>query len=238
MPNTHLEKEDDYMKYIDDSWSEKHKSLNKIIRKKVCLDEAKVIFMDIHGQLHCGTVSDSNENTIMDKLLEGLQSEDYAVMPTKKDETIAWVIWHIARIEDLTMNILVDRGEQIFNDMWMERLGTAVTDTGNAWSDEEIISFSKDVNISELIEYRNTVGKKTREIVMGLKPEDMKRKPAQADLQKIMVEGGLTEQEESKWLLDFWGGKDVAGLLLMPPTRHVTLHLNDCFRWKERIGRC
>ena len=46
---------------------------------------------------------------------------------------------------------------------------------------------------------------------------------------------GVTRQEESFWLLDFWGKKDVAGLLLMPPTRHVMLHLNDCFRWKEEI---
>lgn len=28
-------------------------------------------------------------------------------MPTLKDETIAWVLWHIARIEDLIMGILV-----------------------------------------------------------------------------------------------------------------------------------
>ena len=48
-------------------------------------------------------------------------------------------------------------------------------------------------------------------------------------------EGGVTQQEESAWLLDFWGKKDVAGLLLMPPTRHVMLHLNDCCRWKQEI---
>ena len=55
------------------------------------------------------------------------------------------------------------------------------------------------------------------------------------DLDRILNEGGVTRQEESFWLLDFWGKKDVAGLLLMPPTRHVMLHLNDCFRWKEEI---
>ncbi|EQE04021.1 hypothetical protein [Clostridioides difficile] len=39
--------------------------------------------------------------------------------------------------------------------------------------------------------------------------------------------------EDSIWLLDFWGNKDIAGILLMPPTRHVILHLNDCCKWKE-----
>lgn len=227
--------EDNSMKYIDSSWSEEHKALNKIIRKKDSLDEAKEIFLHIHGVLHCKSVSNAENNTIMDELLEGLEIKDYAVMPTAKDETIAWVIWHIARIEDLTMNILVNRGNQIFNEQWAKRLGTGMNDTGNAWSDDEIISFSQHVNISELIEYRNEVGKATREIVRNLMSEDMKRKPEEAGLRKIMEEGGLTEQTDSVWLLDFWGNKDVAGLLLMPPTRHVTLHLNDCFRWKEYI---
>jgi hypothetical protein len=31
-------------------------------------------------------------------------------MPSSKDETIAWVLWYIARIEDLTINILIHNG--------------------------------------------------------------------------------------------------------------------------------
>ena len=54
-------------------------------------------------------------------------------------------------------------------------------------------------------------------------------------LEKILCEGGVTQQGNSIWLLDFWGKKDIAGILLMPPTRHVMLHLNDCCKWKEYI---
>lgn len=55
---------------------------------------------------------DDNE---IDCLLNDLTVEEYKIMPTIKDETIAWVLWHIARIEDLTIGILVADGEQVFN---------------------------------------------------------------------------------------------------------------------------
>jgi hypothetical protein len=64
---------------------------------------------------------------------------------------------------------------------------------------------------------------------------DIKRKVDKSDLDRIYASGGVTDQKDSRWLLDYWGGKDVAGILLMPPTRHVILHLNSCCRWKSEI---
>ena len=156
-------------------------------------------------------------------------------MPTAKDETIAWVIWHIARIEDLTMNLLAGRTQEVFSPAWKERLNVSITDTGNALSDDEIIRLSKEINTWELLAYRNAVGKQTRSIISSLTNTDLLRKVSQQDLDKVKQQGGVTEQDESAWLLDFWAKKDVAGLLLMPPTRHVILHLNDCFKWKQHI---
>lgn len=131
------------------------------------------------------------------------------------------------------MNILIADGNQVFDDRWKTRLNTTVTDTGNALTDEEIICLSKSLNIPELLNYRNEVGRRTREIVQNLLAEDMKRNVSQQGLDRILSEGGITQQEDSIWLLDFWGKKDVAGLLLMPPTRHVIMHLNDCCKWKS-----
>ena len=44
-----------------------------------------------------------------------LEDPEYAVMVTSKDETIAWALWHIARLEDLTMNLLGSGGEQVLS---------------------------------------------------------------------------------------------------------------------------
>lgn len=222
------------MKYFGAGLSDAHKALNKIIRKEDQLEEAKTLFLDIHKKLHLSNISEGEENET-DNLIGDLKEWEYAVMPTSKDETIAWVLWHTARIEDLTMGILTAGEDQIFNDTWRRNMNAPVTDTGNAMSDDEIMELSKSLRIEELLQYRSAVGTRTRQIVERLNPEDMTRKVSLKLLDKVRLEGGVTEAEESSWLLDFWGKKDVAGLLLMPPTRHVMLHLNDCCKWKEAI---
>lgn len=220
------------MKYFGNGLSEVHKELNKIIRKEVKIEQAKELFLKIHAKLHLSKISNTEKNEV-DKLINDLNRDEYAIMPTNKDETIAWVLWHITRIEDLTVNMLVAQKEQIFNEQWKDRLSVFITDTGNALSDDEIMNLSKSINIDELLCYRNEVAKNTIEVVKDLKAEDMKRKVSPIDLERILVTGGVIKHEDSIWLLDFWGNKDIAGILLMPPTRHVILHLNDCCKWKE-----
>jgi len=222
------------MKYFGEGLSEKHKELNSIIRQENKLELSKNIFLNIHARLHLSVISDTSPNEV-DALTCDLSEDEYAIMPTSKDETIAWVLWHIARIEDIAMGILVAEGEQLFNETWKKAMNVSITDTGNALTDDEISDLSKHIHVEELFNYRNAVGKRTRQIVMALTPKDMKRKVSSKSLEKILQEGGVTPQKDSIWLLDFWGKKDMAGILLMPPTRHVMLHLNDCCKWKEYI---
>lgn len=222
------------MKYFGEGLSEKHKELNSIIRKEEMFDRAKELFLEIHAALHLSEVTGTKYNEV-DSLIEDLQDKEYTIMPTSRDETIAWALWHMTRIEDLTMNYLVAGREQVFNETWRKKMKVRITDTGNALTDEEIIALSSRINIRELLNYRSKVAERTRKIVSGLKAEDMKRKVQGADLDKILLKGGVTKHQDSIWLLDFWGRKNVAGILLMPATRHIMLHLNDCCKWKEHI---
>lgn len=222
------------LKYFGDDLSPLHKQLSLVIRKSDCFDEARKLFLDLHGKLHTAEVS-GGEIGAVDGLTADLTELEYHIMPTSRDETIAWSIWHIARIEDLTMGILAAGGRQVFDDERKTLMKSPFSDTGNAMSDDEILLFSNTVDIEELLRYRNDVGKRTREIWAQLRPEDMRRRVSDSGLERIFKEGGVTAQENSAWLLDFWGGKDVAGLMLMPATRHQIVHLNACFKFKELI---
>lgn len=222
------------MKYFGDGLSELHKEFNAIIRKGDKLDEAKQLFFELHSKLHLSSITGTVQNEV-DILLGDLMPHEYRIMPTAKDETIAWVLWHIARIEDLTMGILVADNTQLFDREWQKQINGPITDTGNALSDDEIMELSRQLDIEMLITYRNAVGQRTRDIVKSLSADDMKRKVSPQGLERIKQAGGVTEQEASLYLLDFWGKKDVAGLLLMPSTRHVILHLNSCCKWKQHI---
>lgn len=115
-------------------------NLRKLIRSRKNFDSAIALALELHAATHTSRVSSSDTPTFCDNLLKGLKDENYSVMPTEKDETIAWHLWHIAKIEDLTGNLLIAEQSQIFSDEWMKRMNVTVRDTGNAMTDEEIIN--------------------------------------------------------------------------------------------------
>jgi len=148
-----------------------------------------------------------------------------------------WDIWHITRIEDITVNILIADRAQVLDETWLERMGAEVRETGNAMDDEEILKFSRSLDPETLREYRRAVGLRTREVLNGLTQLDIKRKIKPESVARILSEGGVTNDKKSIWLLDFWGGKNVAGILQMPVTRHQIVHLNECVRIKGKLSK-
>jgi hypothetical protein len=194
------------------------------------------LLMQMHSLVHSKEVYNTSKATFMDEVWEGLSDRAFRTMPTVKDDTVAWNIWHITRIEDLTANYLIAGQEQVLDENWHNRLHTRVTDTGNSMTDDEIISFSNEVDQEGLYEYRNAVGIRTKEIIEDLKPEDLKRKVSKEGLEEIAGVGGVAKHPDAIWLLDFWGRKTVAGIIQMPITRHQIVHLNDSIRLKKRIG--
>lgn len=209
--------------------------LRKLIKSIKTFETAIQLSLDIHAITHTGVVSCSATPTFCDLLLDGLADQDFSVMPDKKDETIAWHLWHIARIEDLVGNLLIAKQSQIFNEEWLEKLHINRKDTGNAMSDKQIMDFSKQINKQELINYRNSVGRQTRETLKSLTPNDLKRKPDPDSLARLVSEGGLLEVKNSIWLLNFWGRHTVAGLIVLPLTRHHMMHLPDSLAIKQFI---
>lgn len=215
-------------------WNSKQKQLREWIGHEETFTQAKELFIEMHRLCHFKN-SSQEPNTLMDDLWEGLKPEDFAMMPTVKDCTIAWNIWHLTRIEDLTANLLMNQADQIYNPNWAVRLNTSVTDTGNAMSDEEICSLSHELDMKALKEYRIAVGQQTQKILRLLSWQDLKRTFSEKQKNRIITEKGVLSHPDSIWLADFWGKKNVAGIILMPLTRHQAVHLHDSFLLKEKI---
>ena len=203
------------MKYFDknNKLTLMHKELNKIIRKLEMWEISKNLFINIYLEL---------KNKI-DNLFKELN--DY------KNENIIWNLWHIMRIEDLIVNILICEKESILNEKLNNELNISITDTGNSLTKEEIKKFAKNINIKKLKYYSDKISKNTINLIKRLKAEDIKRKINKISLEKIINGCGVTK--DNLWLIDYWGKKDIAGLLLMPLSRHIIVHLNQCYKYIE-----
>ena len=201
------------MKYFDknNKLTIMHKELNKIIRKPEMLETSKNLFINLYSKLK--------------------KQIDYLFVELKNsiNENIIWNLWHIIRIEDLTVNILIREKESILNEKLKNELNISITDTGNSLTKEEIKKLAKEININKLKYYNDKISERTINLIKRLKAEDMKRKINKISLDKIINEGGVSK--DNLWLIDYWGKKDIAGLLLMPLSRHIIVHLNQCYKY-------
>lgn len=214
-------------------FNEKLKELRSIIMKQDQLDKSKKLILNLHAMVHISEMSGVNYTTFEDELWDNLDEYTFRNSINEKGRTIAYGIWHSSRIEDITMNILVANQSQVFNEKWKKKINSSIIDTGNELDKQGILQFSKFINMNELKNYRLEVGKRTIEIIKSLTSNDMKRKFTKEHLQKIIDIGAVANVESANWLIDFWGKKTVAGIILMPVTRHNTIHLSECFRAKK-----
>ena len=213
-------------------WNENQKNLKVFLSSQDTFDKGKKLLLEMHGLLHDKKVYKSTDKTFYDDLWENLKYETCRIV-SAKETSILWDIWHITRIEDIISNIVIGNKETIFGDEIQAKLGIRIKDTGNAITRSEIEAFNNSINIKALKEYRVKVGQSTKKIIEALEYKDIKRKVGKEQLEKILQNGGLTDDPKSICLLDFWGRKNVLGLIMMPITRHQILHLNDCFRIKK-----
>ena len=169
-----------------------------------------------------------------DDAFDGLSEAAARAIPPKAEHSIAWLTWHITRIEDMTMNVLAMGEPQVFvSQGWQERLRAIASDTGNVMSESEVARLSAAIDVAALRAYRLAVGRRTRQVIARLSPEDLKRKVDPARLQRLVDEGAVLPSAGD--LLDYWGGLTIAGLLLMPATRHPFVHWNEALRIKEML---
>jgi hypothetical protein len=223
------------MKHISNDWSNKQNSLKILLSKGQTFDDGIKLLLEMHGLLHDKKIY-NNMDTFYNKLWENLNEETCKII-SNKETSILWNIWHITRIEDIVANDIIGNKDEILNDEIQAKLNIEIKDTGNAMNYNEIEFLNKNINIKSLKDYRIKVGKQTQKIIKNLEYSDMKRKVEKKQLEKIMENGGILEIEKSKWLLDFWGKKNILGLIMMPITRHQTVHLNDCFNIKEKYNQ-
>ena len=205
------------------------------------LDKIRELALELHAMVHPAEISGGVEKTIADFVLDYMmQGKQNELVPRETWDTdlhyagtktvpVCWQIWHIYRIEDLVSNILIDNGQQIFNDEWQARIGSTIKDTGNALEPDEVIEWGKRINAAELRNYAIAVGKNTRRILAGLTLEQIKSMVPEEWVMRILEEGGVTTDFRSVWLLVFWGRLTVGGMILTPMTSNHMMHLPTSF---------
>jgi hypothetical protein len=183
-------------------------------------------FLLQHAGLHAAEVGDGLVWSLADAVLDGLPDELVRRLPRPGAHSVAWLVWHMARCEDITMNQLVAGTEEVLHTGgWLAKTRSPVRDTANTMDDEAVAAFSQAVDWPAVRAYRAAVGRQTRAVVGGLAPGALEEKVDPSRLPQLFESGAVLP--ESAGLVKYWSQRTTAGLLLMPATRHNLTHLNE-----------
>jgi hypothetical protein len=216
------------------SWNERQQALRQALARPEEHTGAIALFLTQHAMVHTAGMSQAGLWSFEDEACQGLSAEELRRIPSGQEHSIAWLLWHITRIEDVTLNLLVAGHPQLFwRDAWLPKLNISRADTGNATQLEDITALSVAIDLEALQAYRLAVGRSTREIVQNLPPGQLKNRVDPARLAQVSAEGAVVPA--AKEILAYWGGLTISGLLLMPPTRHSFIHLNEALRVRQKM---
>jgi hypothetical protein len=133
-----------------------------------------------YGRLHMQVERD---------FLHGLSDEQMRLRPNGLN-SIAWLVWHMARYEDILNLLLVGRPQVLDEEHWLPRLNLSVRDVGTGMGDDEVSDLSARLDLAALRDYYIAVGRRTVEVVRSLRPEALDERP---DLERLRAEGVFRE---------------------------------------------
>ncbi len=228
-----MTKQKDY-KTFRHEWSAQHKTLRAMLEKPAQHDAAIDLFLQQHAVLHSAQIAQPAVWSYADEIMAGLSEAQMRRLLPGQEHSVVWMVWHMARIEDVAMNMLVAGTPQILDEGdWLRKLHAPLHNTGNEISKVAVAKLSETVDIKTLFAYRLAVGQRTRAIVQLLQPGEPKNKVDPTRIDQVLANGAVIEAASG--ITDYWRKRTIAGLLLMPPTRHNLVHLNEIEKLKQKL---
>jgi len=216
---------------LNNEWSEKNKRIQILLAKEATYKDGIELLVELRREMF----------EQITQIANGYPAEAFYQMPFANakgyhSKTLAYSIWHIFRIEDIVAHTLIAKDEQIIViGEYQKKIGSPVITTGNELQGQEIAEFSKKLNIKALYEYAKEVMLSTNTLLAELQYSQMKNGFSDSDKERLAESGCVSQDENARWLIDYWCNKDIRGLIKMPFSRHWIMHIEAMRRIKNKL---
>jgi hypothetical protein len=181
--------------------------------------DVKQLFLDQHAAVHSAGVG-GNKGSVAERTFAGLTDEQLRVRPREDLNSLAWLMWHIARAEDLFVNPVLGGRVQVFDEGWAAKLGIARRDFGIGMTSPEVTELTRQIDLAALREYRDAVGRRTREFVEGF---DWSGTIPLEAMERAAAQGGFGVRTEG--VVKIFTGRPraaiLSGIALLHPAQHI-----------------
>lgn len=108
--------------------------------------------------------------------VDGLTADQLHWAPAPGANSIGWLVWHLARVQDHHIAELLDEDQLWVSGGWADRFGLKPDphDTGYGHKPKQVTGVRPD-GPEALVEYYEAVAGRTRDLITGLTPADLDR---------------------------------------------------------------
>ena len=185
-------------------------------------------FLGLHAATHAGDV-DAGRVSGSERWLGGLSDDQMRLRPGAGVNSIVWLLWHMARTEDVAVNLVVAGRAPVFDDGWARRMNVARRDMGTGMTADEVAELSEHADVAAVRAYRSAVGIRTREVVQSLSLAAWDEILGIEDTTRAAVAGAFGPNDE--WIDGVghrpWQGHPRGHQLGQTAIRHNTAHIGE-----------
>lgn len=128
-------------------------------------------------------------------LYEDWTPEQLRKAPYEGMNSLAWVMWHVARVEDVGVTRFVMPQQQVFHaGGWQEKLNIDIEHFGYGMDYADARKLSEGINLDALKGYWNAVIEKTYEVVDALTDEQMDETLSEEDVKQVVIDESTTPE--------------------------------------------
>lgn len=189
--------------------------------------DAIQIFLGRHKRMHAHIA----------RLTEGLseaQMRQACVYPAANP--LAWLLWHMTRVEDGAVNLLIGHGPQVLNEAWLARLGITRRDVGSGMARAEVVDLCAAVDLSALRAYSAAVAERTAAFVAALTPTDLDAVVSAEHIRWAFEAEHMVEGPTGTRLQAVWRDMTRGYFLFFLPITHTYEHIGQADLLRGLLG--
>jgi hypothetical protein len=114
------------------------------------------------------------QSIVEDFVLAGLSDDQLRHCPREGQNSLAWLLWHSCRYEDVWTNTWVAGRPQVLDrGKWLEQMNLERRECGTGWTPEECADFNARVDLAFLHAYWETVKGSTRDVTASFPADQL-----------------------------------------------------------------
>ncbi|MCB0107976.1 MAG: DinB family protein [Caldilineaceae bacterium] len=170
-------------------------------------------------------------------LLCDLSNEELRQSPAAKFNSLAWLLWHMARCEDVAVNTVIrNTAEVLDGDNWPGQLSVSTRHIGTGDTYAEMVALGRNIDIEALRAYRDAVGRETQAWAQTVDFATLNGFITVEDAHRAALRGAFGPH--AQWVESLWadGKRTHAWILVWLAGGHNHSHIGEGYVIRGLLG--